>query len=858
MNNRKILYRVVACIVLLGIVTSVLMYINRGAPAIDVATYIQGENKPVQGSDLTVLSDSTSGVPGMELVAQNSDLGLYLQPETTIVAVMDKRQGQVWYSNPPGREEDEKASPFEKEVLSSQIGISFRDAIATLETYSNFSQSISKKQFTTESIENGIRITYTLGDMSLGIDVLPKYISKLRFEEKVLSQLDDSSKRYVSARYYPRDKDPDVMERLDEQISKQLVMNKMIAAFEKAGYSSEDLAIDNEENGITSGNDSTKPNFVIPLEYRLEGGSLVVSVPVSQIKESATHRIGSIELLSYFGSAGTTDKGYMFVPDGTGSLIYLNNGKVKDEQYAQRVYGTDETDNTRSRGQVSENARMPIYGLKSGDGAWLAVIEEGDAIASINADISGKKNNYNHVYGSFAVRGEDTLELYTGSTVQDIDLLSEDLYQGDIRIRYSFLSGDEANYSGMAKLYQDLLVQNKLLTPLQEEEAIPFYLDMLGAVDKQQSFLGIPYDAIISMTTFDEAGEIAERLTKDGITNLKMRYLGWFNKGVDHKLPVTIKVDNVLGGKEDLKKLAKKVEQLGGTLYPDVAFQHVYHDDSHFTPSSDAARFITREQAERSPFNRSFNRMDTDLGSYYLLSAAKLPYYVDQFIDRYASIDTMGLSLRDLGDLLNSDYRENRVIYRDTAKNIVVEQLDKIKDNFPDMMLSGGNAYSWGYGDQLINIPTTSSGFNITDEAVPFYQMVIHGYVDYAGTPMNLDDDQDMKRQLLHAIELGASPHFMWSYEPSSELKYTRFDGIYASYYMDWYDQAVTMYKQANDVMSGLRTQKMVDHIQHQYGVVEVKYEGGTSVFINYTDDPVTINGVSIGAQDYTIGGDRG
>lgn len=858
MNNRKILYRILACIVLLGIVTSVLIYINRGVPSIDVAAYIQGENEPVQGSDLAVLSDSSKGVPGMELVAQNSDLGLYFQPETTEVAVLDKRQGQVWYSNPPERNEDEMASSFEKEVLSSQIAISFRDAIASLTTYSNYSESISKKQFTTESIENGIRITYTMGDMSLGIDVLPKYISKLRFEEKVLSKLDDSTKKYVSGRYYPKDNDPDVMERLDAQISKQLVMNKMMAAFESAGYSSEDLAFDNEENGITGSDSSTKPNFIVPLEYRLDGSALVVTVPVSQIKESATHRIGSLELLNFFGSAGTKDKGYMFVPDGSGSLIYLNNGKVKDEQYAQRVYGTDETDNTRSRGQVSENVRMPVYGLKSGDRAWIAVIEEGDGIASINADISGKKNSYNHVYSSFAVRGEDNLELYTGTTIQDIDVLSKDLYQGDIRIRYSFLSGDQANYSGMAKSYQDLLILNKSLTALKEEKAIPFYLDMLGAVDKQQSFLGIPYDAIISMTTFDQAGEIADQLTKDGIANLKMRYLGWFNKGIEHKLPVTMKVDGVLGGKGDLTKLADKVDSLGGTLYPDVAFQHVYHDDGKFTPSSDAARFITKEQAERSPFNRSFNRMDTDLGSYYLLSAAKLPYYVDKFMDKYSSFGMMGLSLRDLGDLLNSDYRENRVVYRDTAKNIVVEQLGKLQENIPSMMLSGGNSYSWKSADQLINIPMSSSGFNITDEAVPFYQMVIHGYIDYAGSAMNLDDDQDMQRQLLHAIELGASPHFLWSYQPSSELKYTRFDGFYASFYKDWYDQAVSMYEEANVAMAGIRTKKMIDHIQHQNGVVEVKYEGGTSVYINYTDDSVTINGLSIGAQDYVVGGDHG
>ncbi|MNP23996.1 hypothetical protein D3C76_1167290 [compost metagenome] len=217
----------------------------------------------------------------------------------------------------------------------------------------------------------------------------------------------------------------------------------------------------------------------------------------------------------------------------------------------------------------------------------------------------------------------------------------------------------------------------------------------------------------------------------------------------------------------------------------------------------------------------------------------------------------MGLSLRDLGDLLNSDFRQDRVVYRDTAKNIVVEQLTKLKEQYPDMMLSGGNAYAWGYGDQLINIPTTSSGFNITDEVVPFYQMVIHGYFDYTGSPINLDNDQDMKKQLLTAIELGSSPHFLWSYEPSTQLKYTRFDAIYSSYYLDWYDQAVSMYEEANAAMSSLRSKRMVEHVRHQPGVVEVRYDNGTSVYVNYTDELVNIDGISIDAQDYVVGGDH-
>ncbi|MGM0881319.1 MAG: DUF5696 domain-containing protein [Bacillota bacterium] len=857
MRKRIMLVAVLACAAAICIIAGSLFFMDRGVRAIDAAEYMETTAELEAGSELNVLPDSSKGIPGMKLVADNSDLSLYFNADTTEVAVMDNRHGQVWYSNPSNRSGDPLASAFEKEVLSSQLTVLFRDSVGTLDTFTNFARSISNKQFTAESIEKGIRITYTIGDMSLGIDALPKYISKARLDEKVLSKLDESAARYVSTRYYPREGNPEVLERLDEQVSKQLVLNKMIAAFAKAGYSEADLAFDNEENGSGSAGGSSRPNFVIPLEYRLEGGSLVASIPVGHVKESEGYQIRSIEMLNFFGAADASDEGYMFVPDGSGSLIHLNNGKVKEEQYVQRVYGYDPNDNSWRRGQVSESARMPVFGMKAGNAAWFAVIEEGDGIASIAADISGKKNSYNYVYSSYTLRGEDELELYTGSKIQEIQLLNDEIYKGDIQVRYSFLAGDKADYSGMAELYRDRLAAEKALEPLKEGEDIPFYLDIAGAVDKQKSMLGVPYSSVISMTTFKQASQIAEQMKQDGVSRLLMRYSGWFGKGVNHKTPVKLKTDSVLGSRSEFIQLSHQLKQSGGALFPDVAFQQIYHNDGGFTPSSDAARFVTREEAELYPYNRALNRMDMSLGSYYLLSPAKLPFYVDRFMERYESFGMEGISLRDLGSSLSADYRNDRVIQRETAKQIVVEQLSKLDEGMDETMIAGGNAYAWPFADHLINVPTSSSGFIITDEEVPFYEMVVHGYMDYTGTAINLSDEQDVKQQLLRSIELGSAPHFSWTYKPSSTLKYTHFDAMFSTSYKDWYDQAVSMYKEANDVLSEVRNERMVKHVRHQEGVVEMQYSNGKSIIVNYTDQPVNVGGNTVEAQHYWIGGER-
>lgn len=854
MRSRQKWITLIASVCLIGMLVLFLVLWNQGAPSIDVSAYMQQEQSDkLAATELVVLSAANADVPGMKLVAERQHLQLYYNDETTEIAVRVKSSGKVWYSNPQGRADDSKATPYERDIMSSQFTISFRDQLATLDMYANYSRSVEQQQFTEESIPDGIRVTYTLGDTSLGIEALPKFISLERFQEKILSKLDEKTSRYVEGRYYPSEQNPQVMERLDEQISKQLVLSKMQAAFTSAGYTAEDLAYDNEQHGVAGGSNADKPQFVLPIEYRLDDLGLIVSVPLNELQESEQFRIGSLDLLPYFGAAGAQESGYMFVPDGTGSLIHLNNGRVQEEQYAQRVYGPDFNDNSRNRTQISEYARMPVYGMKADDHAWLAIIQDGDAIASVRADISGKQSSYNHAYTSFAVRGEDTLELYTGRNQQNIALYSGKRYEGELRVQYVFLEGNAANYSGMARAYQSILVDNNQLTPLNNKSELPLYVDLLGAIDKQDSILGIPYNATYEMTTIAQAEEIRKQLADNEVGRVQMRYLGWFGKGINHRPPDQVELVSELGTAEDLENLKQNLLQSDGMLYPDVAFQHIYRNKGVFTPSSDAARFITREIAERSPYNAPLNRMNSELGSYYLLSPAKLPYFVDQFLGEYKSYAGAGLSLRDLGDLLHADYREKRVIFRDTAKDIVIEQLQSVKNQVSDLMIQGGNAYAWSTANHLVNVPTSTSRFSITDEEVPFYQMVIHGYIEYTGSPFNLDDEQDLNMQLLQVIELGMAPHLFWSAQPSSDLKYTRYDAYYSTYYQDWLEDAVKLYKEAAWVLTPLLSQRMIYHERLQEGVTRMTYENGTSIIVNKNETAVTIDGAFVKAKGYAV-----
>ncbi len=854
MNRRARWIAALAGLMIVGITAAVIYGINKGVPAIDVAAYVEADSIPAATSELEYLQGGSTTVAGMKLVAKSEQLEMFYNEETSEVAVYDTKHKSLWRSNPEHRDADTRATPYEKELMSSQFSIMFRDDRGRATTYLNYTMSAKNKQFETSRIDNGIRIVYELGDKSVGIDALPKLISKARMEERVLSKLDEATARFVSTKYYPLKSNPDALERLDNAVARELTLGRVLKAFEEAGYTEEDLAFDNVENGISDGVGSDKPSFTIPLEYRLDGDGVIVSVPVGEIVETEGYRIRMLNLLEFFGAADAEAEGYMLVPDGMGSLIYLNNGKFMDEVYAQRVYGDDQNDNSGRRGQVAASVRLPVFGMKNGDRAWFAEVVDGDAIANINADVSGRSNMYNKLYAGFSIRGEDNLYLYKGNSVEEIKLLTDPFYPGAVSVRYSFLSGNEASYSGMASYYRERLVSNGVLEPLANNADLPFYVSMLGTIDKRKTILGVPYKGMVAMTTFDEASILVDRLHADGVSHIQMRYMGWFNQGYEHKLPGKVKVDRNLGSKSELQALNAKLKAQGGKLYPDVAFQHVYQDTLNFAPASDAARFITREQALRTPYNRAFNTMDYDLGIYALLSPAKLPYYVDQFVKHYSDYKMDGVALRDLGDLVHADYRVNRLVFREGAKNIISEQLEKLSASY-DTMITGGNAYALPYSNQIVNAPTSTSGFNITDAEVPFYQMVLHGYTDYAGTPLNLHDEQDLHYHLLKSIELGAAPHFLWSDEASSALKFTRFDWMFSTQVTSWYDRALQLYKEQNELLAPLRTQRMTEHIIHQKGIVEVRYEQGTVVYVNYTDQSAVVNGQQLEARSYMIGG---
>lgn len=160
----------------------------------------------------------------------------------------------------------------------------------------------------------------------------------------------------------------------------------------------------------------------------------------------------------------------------------------------QYVYGVDETAQSYTVVEDTVNAMMPVFGIKRENSAIFAEITGGDTMAAIVADVSGNINSYNYVYPSFLLRGSEKFGIWGNGVSADLPTLEKDIYDINYTVTYAFLERENASYSGMANYYRNELVNRGVLRKKDEkQDSIPFYLDIVGGVKLQKSFLGVPY-----------------------------------------------------------------------------------------------------------------------------------------------------------------------------------------------------------------------------------------------------------------------------------------------------------------------------------------------------------------------------
>ena len=810
----------------------------------------------------------------MIMVKEQNGYQLWYEEFTGEICLVDLSTGQKLFSNPFDIASGyQTISDAVKQQLLSQIIITYLENDVQ-KTMNSYYEAALRNQITKKNIKNGIRVEYIMGEEQT-IRLVPRMIKRERFEELILGQIDyDWHKNKLSSFYTLKDKDDETLTERGvlEMVAKFPITNEMavyvcdpdIKARELREleniiktycplYTYEELDYDHDLTKYT-GADAAPPRFRLSLEYTLNDDGLAVRLPANGIEfDEAAYQFQTVSMLPFMGAGSNEYEGYSVIPDGSGALIRFQEFKGQSVNLSGQLYGADYAYHEIS-GQHAESMRMPYYGVvttypgspsgtpapTSGDvvdeaaaeatynNGFLAIITEGDSLASLMAVCGGSLHPYNTVYAMFTPRPSDEYNLADSISVSGSatwTVTSKRKYTDSYRIQYIMLkdenvakenntTGYKAEWTGMATAYRDYMTARGDLTKMTAADVkddIPLFIETFGSIKTTERILSFPVEVDTPLTTFEDIKTIYSELSEKGIKNINFKLTGYANGGMNPTVPYYLKWTRVVGGKKGFNDLIDYAKANDFEVYPDFDFVYIRNTElfDGITMKWHAVRTIDDRYTTRRAYDAATQSFDRSFA--IAISPAYFGRLYDKFGPTYLSYGNDSISVATLGTDLNSDFDEDEPYHREDDKAFTVDLLERISNDIPHVMIEEGNAFAIKYADVILNASLTSSTYVKASESVPFLGMVYHGSKVFAGTPINMEGD--IKEGILHAIENGAAMYFMLSYQNTSDLQEDfRLSKYYSVSYEIWKDDVERYYTELNDAIKDLQTSYIVDH----------------------------------------------
>ncbi len=590
------------------------------------------------------------------------------------------------------------------------------------------------------------------------------------------------------------------------------------------------------ENGVRVVYDFESAGFEFPVEYTLEEDYLRAFLRVSDIEESKSENIiTEVTLMETFGAASSEEEGYFVIPDGSGAIVRFNNGRTSEiNAYKQPVYGRDITAVPQVRGAYTQQIYLPVYGIVKGDNALLAVAEKGDSNASISAKISGQSNtDYNMCSFSFTLRETDTYYMSGSGSKQLTVFESGEIKSDDIEVRYYPVSAENAGYADIASRYREYLMEEKGVIPKTTENSAPLYVDLYGGVQKKRSVLGIPITMKTAVTSYEQGEDILRSLESGGVDEMVVSYKNWTNDGIKNKVDTDAKPSGTLGGKKDFSSLTDYMEDRGILFYP-VSDNVNFMSGNGYYSFTDTAVRVSGSYSRIVSYDRAYGVPDGRQKNMSLLSPMSYDGLFSDLSKGYEKAGLEGVSAGALTTALYGDYGKNGAS-RYEAMSRLVKGYEKLCGSMENgIMANGANAYALPYVSHIKNVPMTSSRFDIFDEDIPFYQMVIHGLIPYTTEAVN--GSADTSDMLLYAAETGSCLRYDMIYEQSGVLEDTEFDIYYYADSRGWTDEAAESYELLKPVISEVSGEFITGRTTVNNGRrVTVEYSDGSVITVDYS-----------------------
>ncbi len=719
----------------------------------------------------------------------------YFREDRDVFAVQDKRNGYTWKTGldiPFGADIDMQVAAAETKEEAEKLAVPQEAQMAT--TYTGIANSILTLEY---------------------------------YESGTIKNVSSASRDLVESELVTLNENP-ATRRLDVNFMNLEVKVKVYITFEEAS-----IRYEIKKEDITGKGSGDVMAVLITPFLGASGGKTKYYNPDTQMYDIVEEKY--------------MIPGYIFVPDGSGSLIRFQNNSANFTMYYGDVYGPDPAQNEFNNEFLIDsvplkNPVMPVFGVAHGDGqaAFVAYADKGAEYMQIAFRPEENLTAYNFVYPRF-VYNVKYWQVYNNRgegyyTVMDTP------NQFDIDMTYTFLSGDgsdgtpAADYTGMAVTYREHLIEEGVLTeqPAGPASDVPIRLDFIMS-DMKKGVVGM--DEVVVTNTGDVRDILTEVAEDMGITNINSGLYGWQQGGETLAKPGSSNYYGRIGSKKEFKSLI--TEFADQDIDISLARDYTMINREMMSYYSNAVRHVNSwylevDKAVLLPANVPVTLYG------YADPKRSAQWFETQFKRQSGYAGSM--TVEGISNRLLSNYNSDGVVTTvteaiDLYRDIFRRAKEEVKLNF-----EAPNLYLWEYTDRFLQCPAGTSQYVFETDAVPFLQMVLHGtmevYAPYANFSFYTQKD------ILKMIDYNMSPAFILSKEPSHYLAATPSADLYSTEFEQYKGLIDEVYSQINAVLSQVAGYEWTDRTVPMNGVIINTYQRDgrqKKVIINYTDDSVTV-----------------
>ncbi len=598
------------------------------------------------------------------------------------------------------------------------------------------------------------------------------------------------------------------------------------------------------EDGFKAHVKYPKLEFEFQLEVRLKDDVLNAFIPRESIVENSDkYKVANFYVYPMMGyTKMDEEQGYMFIPDGSGSLIRFDNHKGQFKQpFNQMIYGSnigiDDSHvlslfNNMKTSNDNTGILMPVFGAVHSDKemGFIGIINQGDESARLYAYPNGAVTPYNWITPSFIYR--QFYNQLTSATTGTMVIRQKEKNNFDIDIQYHLLSGENATYVGMAHKYHDYLSEKGLI----QQKEIPYKtrIDFLGSEVKT----GLLKRKTVSMTSFDEMKSILDELDNAGVKDTTSIVKGWQEGGPYSKLPnKDFTIDKELGNINHLQDLDDSHQ-----LYFESDFLR-YNPSTNNLNSSSLVKKLNKRTYIEEVHGKVFKNFN-------YITPEESEKNAEHVSNQYLKNNLNNISIQGIGEKLYSYLYKNKTHDRVHTASIYQSIFKNLKDKGMMINSSVPQALYWQYQDAILDVQVDSSNYVFVGEEVPFLPIVLKSSIEMYAPYTNFNANHEA--YVLNMIEYGTFPSFIVTEKSASELQLTNSSGLYSTKFEQYKDQIVeydAIFKNISNLTQGSR---MIDH-KRDGKLVSVSYDNGVKIHLNYGSKELSVNDITIQAMNYEV-----